>query len=331
MKIITTIAWNNASAKGRIEVSKGGLFTGYVCLGAGKFTEDGRFSFSSKGPSCISIVLEAEKDKSGHFPAVVSIKDTKHPFSFALKDVLKDGSMRIPERGVELTAREKSPRTGGLPLYKGFTKEQIKQFGPVRKYETVPATERHLYVTPFLYRNVTVGDFYEIDVPKGIEFKADTGFITIREEKPIVAVTVIGSGCDGKQGYNICEWWGEGEGIDQDNIKNQLVKRQRIDNLSGTHPSILLLMLMKMFEGLDPDHGFRYASEGDMAGTRDALKKLSMGYYEGLYMGFYENVANFQVGPPYPKKVTIRCGCKVTECPGTSMERYPAEYAIRVV
>jgi len=42
------------------------------------------------------------------------------------------------------------------------------------------ATKIRVYQTPFMYDNVEVGDFYEIDVMKGIEFKADTGFYADR-------------------------------------------------------------------------------------------------------------------------------------------------------
>jgi len=206
---------------------------------------------------------------------------------------------------------------------KGFTEEHIKRFGPVREYEVL-STERHVYTAPFMYQNVEVGDFYEIDPDKGIEFKADDGFLTIEENKPIVAVTVVGSGCT-QGGYNICEWWDEGETID--NMKNQLVKRQRVDNLNGTHPSIWSQLLMKTFPGLTFDD----IAPEEIKDAVDCLKKLSLRYYEGYYMGFYENTAYFRIGPPYPHKVTIRSGCKATEDPGTSIERYPADYAIRVV
>jgi len=121
-----------------------------------------------------------------------------------------------------------------LPFFKEFTEAQKKQFGPVRQREVIK-TERRAYTSPFMYDNVDVGNFYEIDPTKGIELKADEGFITITEDKPIVAVNVVGSGCV-PRGYNICEWWADGESID--NMKDQLVKRQRIDNLNGTHPSI---------------------------------------------------------------------------------------------
>ena len=211
-----------------------------------------------------------------------------------------------------------------LPVYPGFTEEQKKQFGPVRQRGEVIKTERRFYTTPFMYENVDVGNFYEIDPTKGIELKSGDGFITIAEDRPIVAVTVVGSGCV-PNGYNVCEWWDEGESID--NMKNQLVKRQRIDGLDGTHPSIYSQLLMGTFPGMT----FRDATGGDIKGPVDCLKKLTDGYYGGYYMGFYENVANFRVGPPNPKKVTIRAGTKIWEDPGTQHERFPGDYAIRLI
>jgi len=211
-----------------------------------------------------------------------------------------------------------------LPLYKRLTEEQMRQFGPVRQAEVIASTERHVYTTPFMYANVEVGDFYEIDPTKGIEFKADDGFLTISEEQPIVAVTVVGSGC-APNGYNICEWWGEGESLET--LKDQLVKRQRIDNLNGTHPSIWSQLILGTFPGLT----FQDVAPGEMEGAADCLRKLSDRFYGGYYMGFYENTAYFRVGPPHPRRVTIRCGCRAPEDPGTSIERYPADYAIRVV
>ena len=218
-----------------------------------------------------------------------------------------------------------------LTLFKTFSKEQLDQCGPLKDPEVL-TTERHVYHTPFMYKNVEVGDFYEIGLDKGMEFKADTGFITIKEDKPIIAVNVVGSGCTPK-GYNIVEWWDEGE--DVDDMKTQLVKRQRVDNLNGTHPSIWTLMLMQKnlqgitFKNMDelcPD-----LKNAGIANAEDCFKKLSDGFYEGLYLGFYENTANFRIGPPNPNQMTIRSGCKVPEDPGTVLERYPGDYAIRVV
>jgi len=211
-----------------------------------------------------------------------------------------------------------------LPLYERFTDEQLATFGPMRECEVIASTERHVYTTPFMYPNVDVGNFYEIDPTKGIEFKADDGFLTIGEEQPIVAVTVVGSGCAPK-GYNICEWWDDGEGIED--FKDQLVKRQRVDDLNGTHPSIWSLLLLGKATGVE----FSDIAPGRIRNAVDCLRELSDRYYGGYYMGFYENTAYFRVGPPYPRRVTIRCGCRAPEDPGTTIERYPADYAIRIV
>ena len=203
----------------------------------------------------------------------------------------------------------------------GLDKQDIQKLGPPKEPEVL-STERHVYVCPFHYKDVEVGHFYEYG-DKGMEFVADKGFVTVREKRPIVAVTVVGSGCV-PRGYNICEWWDDGEDIDDMGL-TQLVKRQRVDNLNGTHPSIWAKLLF----GQAGHHTFE--SVGQMEGLVDCLKKLSLGFYEGVYLGFYENAAHFRVGPPYPHQVTIRCGCKVPEDPGTEWDRYPGDYAVRVI
>jgi hypothetical protein len=209
-----------------------------------------------------------------------------------------------------------------LPLYQSITEEQKKQFGSSGRHEVL-ATERHVYTSPFMYDNVKMGDFYEIDPTKGVELKADTGYITIAEDKPIVAVTVVGGGCYA-QGYNICEWWSEEETID--NLKDQLVKRQRIDHLNGIHPSIFMQLMINTFPGLT----YRDVAPGEITGPADCLKKYTDGYYGDIHLGFYENTALFKAGPPYPHKVTIRGGCMLPEVPGMNYQPR-ADYAFRVV
>lgn len=240
-----------------------------------------------------------------------------------------------------------------LPLYKTFTEEQVKRYKPFSGKAEEFSTKIRVYQTPFMYDNVEVGDFYEIDVMKGIEFKADTGFITIIEERAIAAVTVVGSGCV-PGGYNICEWWEEGENID--NVDNRTVRRLRVDNLNGVHPSIWIHLLARLpfTRGLNYD----VVCPDEIKDDYDLLKKLSLGFYDNLSLSFHENSAHFAVGhgpvvtdrkmfeslghsfhsveggrPPvsYPKKITIRCGCKGTEDAGTKFERYPGDYAIRLV
>jgi hypothetical protein len=210
-----------------------------------------------------------------------------------------------------------------IPVHSKFSQEQREQFGPEKEYEVLN-TERHVYTTPFMYKNVDVGDFYEIDPIKGVELKSDDGFIRIEEEKPIVAISVVGSGCVPK-GYVICEWWDDDESIE--NMKNQLVKRQRIDNLNGTHPSIYSQLLMGAFPGMT----FKDVDPDGMQSALDCLKKLTNNFYEELHMGFYENTTYFRVGPPAPHKITIRSGSYTPEDPGIATERYSGEFAIRLI
>ena len=208
-----------------------------------------------------------------------------------------------------------------LPLHKDFSGAQVEQFGPHAQCEVLTA-KQHVYSTPFMYDNVDVGDFYEIDPTKGIEFKADTGYLTVREERPIVAVSVVGSGCYAR-GYNICEWWDEGESVDA--MRDQLVKRQRVDDLNGIHPSIFFQLMMRTFPGLT----YRDV-DLEIMNYIECLRAYSEGYHETVHLGFYENTAHFRIGPPYPKSVTIRSGCLLPEVPGLEMQRR-ADYAVRVV
>jgi len=240
-----------------------------------------------------------------------------------------------------------------LPLYKTFSPEQIKTYKPFSGKPDEFSTKIRVYQTPFMYDNVEAGDFYEIDAMKGIEFKADTGFLTITEDRPIVAITVVGSGCV-PRGYNIVEWWEQGESID--NVDNRTVKRLRVDNLNGVHPSIWIHLLTKI--AFARSANYDVVSPGDIRDDYDMLKKLSLGFYDNVPLAFYENSVHFAVGHSpvvtdrkkfealghsfhsvpgnsspvsYPKKITIRCGCKETEDPGTKLERYPGDYAIRLV
>jgi hypothetical protein len=220
-----------------------------------------------------------------------------------------------------------------LPYYKSFTKEQMEQFGPPKKAKEFKTFTR-VYETPFVYENLEVCGFYEIDPTKGIEFKADEGYITVVEDKPIVAVTVVGSGCT-RGGYNAVEWWDEGESIDE--MKDQLVKRQLVEHLNGMHPSVWIEILRNapwtrgLFEGkpiTQPN-----ISDGAYKDNINMIKHNTFNYYMPFEISLYENTAYFRVGTKdnYPKKVTIRSGCKGTEDPGTEIERYPADYAIRLV
>lgn len=99
-------------------------------------------------------------------------------------------------------------------------------------------------------------------------------------------------------------------------------------------------------------------SPGDVADDFDLLSKLTRGFYDSLPLSFHENSVHFALGhtpvvverPPYealghsftgvergtaplsyPKRITIRCGCRGTEDTGTRLDRTPGDYAIRLV
>jgi len=214
-----------------------------------------------------------------------------------------------------------------LPLYEKFTEEQLRAFGPPKRAREL-TTRRRVYETPFVYENVEVGDFYEIDPVKGIELKADTGHIIIAEDRPIVEVVIVGSGC-AQNGYNIVEWWEEGESIE--NMSNQLIKRQRVDGLDGIHPSVWIELMRGA--AWARDHTYESVSGGEIVDFADIARRLTLGYSENLEMTLWENTVSFRVGAQdaYPRKITVRAGCKKHEDPGTSIERYPADYAVRLI
>jgi len=97
---------------------------------------------------------------------------------------------------------EKANRVLDTGIYGHFTKEEreVWNLGAVPQTREVWRTKTYCYWAPFNYDNVTV----ELGRPgTGCEFNADGveldvypyGSITLTEEEPIVAVTIIGSGC----------------------------------------------------------------------------------------------------------------------------------------
>ena len=206
-------------------------------------------------------------------------------------------------------------------LHRSPTAEHRRQFAPQQR--EVLETVNHVYEAPFLYDNIVVGDFYEIDPDKGIELKALDGYITVEEAAPIVSVTVVGSGCV-PRGFNICEWWDDEE--DTDRMKDGIVKRQRVDDLNGIHPSIGMQMMMNTFPGLT----FRTVTGGRCNSAFEALRLSTWNYYGEYCLNFHENTATFRVGPPYPRRITVRSGALMPEDRGDRM-RYPGDYAIRVI
>ncbi len=213
-----------------------------------------------------------------------------------------------------------------------FFSNEPERLGELRE-ASVFETEHHEYTVPFRYKNVEVEDWSEYS-DKGIELAADSGSITIIEDKPIVSVTVVGSGCSGNN-FNILEWWGPGESIDK--IKLQLVKRQRIDNLQGQHNAWIQTVLTQ-----EPYFKTLEEAEDVFERLQRTVHEMTSGYYMpgSVMCGLYENTACFRFGDTSraehtPYKVVIRGGGLDYEDPGKmyspSKGRYPAEYCFRLI
>ncbi len=238
------------------------------------------------------------------------------------------------------------PREGSMYVFR-TPKDDIK-LGEIQEME-IYEEEHHVYRAPFRYKNLKMDYWLEYS-DKGVEI-LPMGSITIIEEKPIVSVTIVGSGCSSPN-FNIVEWWGEGE--DLSNCHGQMVKRSYADNLKGQHPA----WLQKMFT----QDRFKEKSVKTFEKANEYIQKMQRVIYgmtNGFYRpgsimgGLYENTAYFRIGDvnifteedneapgkTYREivgqydvhKIVIRGGGLDYEDPGSDRERYPADYAYRLI
>lgn len=208
--------------------------------------------------------------------------------------------------------------------------DRLGELGEVEVFET----EHHVYTAPFRYKNVKMDGWLEVGTAKGVELLADVGNITIVEEKPIISVTVVGSGCSGRN-YNIVEWWGPGEKLRESKGRApQLIKRQRIDNLKGQHDAFVQHALTQEppeFESVEEAREY-------IRKIQEWVYNMTSGYYMpgSLMSGLYENTAYFRIGDTSRSEhtayqVVIRGGGLDYEDPGTKIARYPADYTFRLI
>jgi hypothetical protein len=260
--------------------------------------------------------------------------------------VVAQTELTWPSPDEEIPSYVLEAREGSVHVYT-TPKDDVK-LGEIQEME-IYEPEYHVYRAPFRYKNVQMDRWMEYN-DKGVELYAN-GTITISEEKPIVSVTIVGSGCE-TPNYNIVEWWGKGE--DLSNSHGQLVKRSRIDNLKGQHNA----WLQKAFtRDRFKEKGFTTLDEANefMAKLRRVMyAKTSNFYMPGSVMGgLYENTAYFRigdvnifseedkkeegevfreiVGQSDVYKIVVRGGGLDYEDPGSDRERYPAEYAFRLI
>ena len=264
--------------------------------------------------------------------------------------VRKEKEEEKRKEGFEGLSYNLSPATKGptWPLYSVKDADRLGEFREPRVFET----EHHVYTVPFRYRNVEVENWLEYG-GKGIEMAADIGSITIVEKSPIIAVTVVGSGCSGSN-YNIVEWWGPGEKLSRlskmPKSARQLIKRQRIDNLNGQHNALIQQALTQ-----EPPE-FKSVEDATeyLKMIQTIVYQMTYGYYRpgSLMSGLYENTAYFRIGdtsrPEHTAyKVVIRgggvdkeeaykgpgkyLGGSQNQEPGVTESRYPADYAFRLI
>ena len=215
----------------------------------------------------------------------------------------------------------------GRPIH--TSPKDDERLGELRKPE-VFIIDHHVYSVPWHYPNVVLDGWLEYG-DKGTELYGEKGTITIQEDKPIVAVTSVFSGC-ASPNYNLIEWWGDGEGERWRKTKRlpvdgRLIKRQRVDNLKGQHPT----SEMSVFLGMGRD------TEENLA---NKLHDLSHNHHfptVSIMNGLFENVAYFRVGDTSRRdqttfRVVITAGALGGPSdPGTADTRYPGDYAIRLI
>ena len=196
--------------------------------------------------------------------------------------------------------------------------------------------EHRVYTVPFDYVNVKAEGALNWN-QQGLVLPADAGRIQIEEDKPIVAVSVVGSGATSGN-YVIFDWSVEGNAIwnlkDSDN-DSQLPRRIRVDDLNGQYPSALHEALI----GQDATFGTVKEATAFLAKLRNEAVRVTEGFYffEGLWGGFYENTAVARIGDTSRPdqtafRVVITAGALGGPSdPGTADTRYPGDYAIRLI
>jgi hypothetical protein len=226
------------------------------------------------------------------------------------------------------------------------------RLGPMQEVEAFE-TEHRLYRSPFRYKNVVIDNWVEFS-EKGVEIQAERGSITIREQQPIVSVTVVGTGCE-TPGYNIVEWWDDGE--DVSNFRGQLIKRQRVGDLRGQHPQQLHQLFTRKQNFKTVEEANEYVEILQRALYAKSFNFTVPGSIMG---GLYENTAYFRIGDvttfeekatqndgaihrnatgrSEAHKVVIRAGSLDIEEPGKKRVEgaaahtyYPGDYAVRLI
>ncbi len=262
-------------------------------------------------------------------------------YVFRLIDVV----VRKDEPGRQNEAPAAAPdalpqQVNGRPVYSAPADDD--RLGEVKTPE-VFATQHHVYSVPFHYSNVAADGWAEHNAA-GMEVLGEAGSITVREGKPIIAVTVAGQGCSSPN-YVLAEWWDEGERELWQQTKRlpvpgKLIKRQRADNLKGQHCTYAMQVFFKDHvdpEASDPDKIEQIKNSHRALAAK--LYDLSYGHHfpaVSIMNGIFEDTAYFRIGDTSrpdqtAHQVVIRGGAWDTEDPYEYRSRFPADYNPRLI
>ncbi len=306
-----------------------GLTRGFTIPGSlpGRFYENvSRFRIggsSNRDDSAYGVSITAAGRSFGEPDRPVSYHKANYAVRLVDVIVTKGGARHETSRPPlrELPEKHRGRRVHRSP-------EDDPKLGPLRKPEAFETVHR-VYSVPWHYPNVVLDGWLEYG-DKGTELYAEHGSITVHESMPIVSVTSIFSGCSSPS-YQMLEWW---PGDEADRwletkrlpVKGRLIRRQRVDNLRGQHPT----SEMSVFLACGGD------TERDLA---DKIHDLSYNHHfpsTSIMNGLYENVAYFRVGDTsrpgqVVKRVVLRGGSEDLEDPYQFNSRYPADFNCRLL
>jgi len=147
------IEWKTGKVEGDIVITNGKIKKLDIVKGKGKISGK-KFLFSSNNSCRMEISLDEIKISQGPEPTIITVRTSKNPFSFFLRDVNKQYPIFIPEYGVIVTEGEdnrtskqieKTIRRRGLK-----TKLQRIESEPEENYENASANTRNLHCPTWL-------------------------------------------------------------------------------------------------------------------------------------------------------------------------------------
>jgi hypothetical protein len=107
MRIDMAIIWDNAPARGRIEVIGGTLINGSFMIGTGEYNQaEGRFCFTNTDLCHMFFAIDVKDSDTDAITTAIKITDTDNPFEYLLSDVFRqeESSLRIADCHVTVNA-----------------------------------------------------------------------------------------------------------------------------------------------------------------------------------------------------------------------------------